>query len=544
MLSCGLFAQQAAFEGTATNAVTHEPLSGVHIRLIGLHNMPVGPFDTYGAASDKAGHFSIAPLPPGSYIFMPQYRGFVYAARKEGALPFPSVTLKSGERVADFKLEMTPEAVILGRVVDEYGDPLERAQVAAEALSSDFVTANATFMEGGPDAQTDDRGMFRLTLVPGKYYIKATASNFSNGPPEIRTDGTVTADYAPTWFPGAPGKDSAVVVETRAGAETTGIEVHMGHATRQRTLSISGTVSGIVPGETQGYVAMQFGESLHRITRSSSTQITREGRFTFSKLEPGFYQFFAMQPSPGGGTVRRGPTVEIKLENADVANVELQLSGSGDVTGTFEIEGDPPNAPQEKRSIRLRSTTMFDAASSGDVDRDGSFHIAAVPQGKFDVHIDPLPEDAYVKTVVLDGTVAANGILDLHGVPGARVKIMVSRKGAHLSGRVRDAAGEPVLNSVTVVVLADDLDNVDLDTRDDSHTAFVKADGQYSFQGIRPGKYHLLAIDAFHTADADKPGVMKKLAAAAEEIEIKEGDRISKDVKIAIKEDASAKAKN
>jgi hypothetical protein len=41
--------------------------------------------------------------------------------------------------------------------------------------------------------------------------------------------------------------------------------------------------------------------------------------------------------------------------------------------------------------------------------------------------------------------------------------------------------------------------------------------------------------------DPDSRETIKKLAAAAEEIEIKEGDRRVKDLKLMVKEDASAK---
>jgi hypothetical protein len=97
LTSCA-FAQTASFEGVATHAITHEPLSGVHIQLIGVRNLAEGDLATYGAVSDRAGHFSLAPLPAGSYILTPEYRGFLYTQPKEGAVPMPSVTLKAGER--------------------------------------------------------------------------------------------------------------------------------------------------------------------------------------------------------------------------------------------------------------------------------------------------------------------------------------------------------------------------------------------------------------------------------------------------------------
>src|SRR5437764_13722731 len=119
-------AQPASFEGVAENAVTHEPLSNVHVRLIAIRNAEAAELQTYGAMSDRAGRFTISPIKDGSYILTPSLRGFIYTQPKGGSLPFPSVTIKSGERL-DFKLAMTPAAAIVGRVVDEYGDPVSHA---------------------------------------------------------------------------------------------------------------------------------------------------------------------------------------------------------------------------------------------------------------------------------------------------------------------------------------------------------------------------------------------------------------------------------
>jgi len=87
-----------------------------------------------------------------------------------------------------------------------------------------------------------------------------------------------------------------------------------------------------------------------------------------------------------------------------------------------------------------------------------------------------------------------------------------------------------------MVLLAADPKEIDLE-----RAAKTAEDGTYRFQGIRPGKYRLLAFDPFLLADApDSQEAIKKLAAAAEEIEIKEGDRKVKDLKL-VKEDGDAK---
>src|SRR5262245_52047285 len=100
-------AQTAALEGVAVNALTGEPLPGVHLRLvIGMFENGTGA--AYGAISKSDGRFSISGLRPGVYMFFPDRTGFVYAQKPSGSLPFASLTFKSGEHVTDFQLKMTP----------------------------------------------------------------------------------------------------------------------------------------------------------------------------------------------------------------------------------------------------------------------------------------------------------------------------------------------------------------------------------------------------------------------------------------------------
>ena len=531
LLACGLPAQQSVLEGVAANAITHEPLAGVHVRLVGIRDLMQNTFDSYGAISDRAGRFSIGSLKPGSYIMLPVFPGFVFARPKDGPLPFPSITLKAGEHIPDFKLDMTPEGVLVGRVLDDYGDPLENARVQLESVSNDFVVASPNLTETAPAAQTDDRGIYRIACLPGKYRVKATWNG--TGQVEVRTDGSAPNDYAATYFPNAPGKDAAVVVESQPAAETTAIDIRMGHSARHQVFSINGTVAGPVDDAAPTSVVLISRNGSNVWSRST---VVRDRRFSFARLEPGTYQLYAIS-----GT--QGPLVEVKLDAADAA-VELRLTGGGDLTGVVEIAGEPRGTPQEKRTVRLKSSGQFGSfgpTPSAEVDREGLFHVTAVSPGRFEVQVTPLPENAYIKSVEVDGKAGDGATVELNGTPGAHARIVVSRAGAELSGQIRSKDGAPLVNSVAIVALIDNVEKLNLDNSDESHVARVAGDGKYSFHGVRPGKYRILAIDAFHAPEIDKLEVAKKLVAGLPEFEIKEGDRITKDVTVVGKEDADAK---
>jgi hypothetical protein len=521
-VSCAcLTAQQAAIEGIAVHSVTGQPLSGVHVRLVARSHDGVS--NVYGAMSDSGGHFSITGMQPGAYTLMPEKTGFVHMATRAGAVLSNAVTLKAGQRLTDFKLEMTPRAVISGRVLDENGDPVANVGVDAEPVSKDPPVATSMI---GRRAGTNDRGEFRISGAPGKYRIRAMPRNM-RAEDETRTDGTAAPAYGLTYYPSTAGRDQAGVVEAAAGGDTAGIEIRL--VRLARGLTISGVVTGIPEAGRGATVLLQSGETAEEMTSIQGWGTSPDGKFVSSHLQPQFYRIFAQYRS--GKIVLQSQKLELKLDSGDVTNLELVLRPGEELAGKLEIAGDPP-ATAEKRTIRLEPAEInFGDSRSAEVDKYGTFRFSSLPPEKYRVHVDPLPENAYLKAIQLDGAAAADGILDLSHGHASSLKITVGRNGGRISGAVLDKDGERLANSIATAYL--------LQTpavTGQEHQAHVTPEGKYSFKGIRPGKYRLFVVDPLRSGIAREADAFKKLFAAAEEIEIKEGDRIAKDVKLAVKE--------
>ena len=153
--------------------------------------------------------------------------------------------------------------------------------------------------------------------------------------------------------------------------------------------------------------------------------------------------------------------------------------------------------------------------------------------------VEPLPGNGYVKTVQVDGVAAPGDIVDVsRGVRGSRVKVLAAAGAGQLSGRVRDKDGRPIVNSSTMVFLMTDPKLIS----EDEMTRVSSPDGSYSRNGIRPGKYRLFALDLMrYGSEALQSGDLTALFARGEEIEIKEGERLVKDVKVLEKEGADAR---
>jgi hypothetical protein len=113
-------AQDAHLEGTAIDSSTRRPLEGVHITIYGYRsNIPAA--KNYGVLSGSDGNFSIVGISPGKYNWRAQRNGYLLRYVK----PNSQLVLGPAQNKSGFLIEMTPEAVITGRVVDEFGDPAQ-----------------------------------------------------------------------------------------------------------------------------------------------------------------------------------------------------------------------------------------------------------------------------------------------------------------------------------------------------------------------------------------------------------------------------------
>lgn len=523
-----LRAQPAAIGGVVVNQATGEPMAGVHVRFLAAGSASEAQLQPYGAVSDRGGRFSVIGLPAGLYFVSAQLRGFFRMPPKSQP-PLSRVSLKAGQQLTDLKIEMAQAATISGRVLDDNGDPV-RANVQVENETERPI-------DFGHNGRSDERGEFRISVAPGKYYLIAQPNGVGivmRSEPERRTDGTTDPVYGRTYYPGSAAKAKAVLVEVAAGAELTGMDIHL--AQKPRGGSISGMVNVGAEAGGMNIVTLFSGDGPRRMKGSSTTGVGPDGYFQFSNLEPGAYRLLAWHRDDKSRMYSL--PVDISVDGNDLTDVNLALAPAEEMTGTLEMPG---GAGLEKLSVSLVVTPMGllgETASSGAVDKSGTFRVTNIAPLRYRVQVTPMPENAYLKSVRWNGAEAPNGELDLsHGSQGLSLKIAIGLNGGQISGKLLDTNGEPVGGVRVMVLLVNDPKAIDME-----RSPKMADDGTYRIQAIRPGKYRLLAFDPSALAGTnDYLEAVEKLAAAAEEIEIKEGDRKVHDLKLMGKEDADAK---
>ena len=518
---------RANVAGTVVNALTGKPLEQAHVMLVGYSNRNA-PF--YGAVSDTHGHFSIVGVPPSTYLVLVTRPGFILLpGAKNNALTNGALILKPGEQLQDLTLKMTPRSIIAGHVFDEYGDPVMNVSVSTVPLTP--ISVPQLYPQ---QSTTNDRGEFRIVALPGRYYVQAAPMFSVGGLTEIRTDGTVDSNYLETYYPGVTDIAGAAPVEVLPGHELSEVDLRLA---RSAVLSIGGRIVDIPDDVHLVSVKLEYGPDARHLSSGSESSFFSngkpDGKFRFPRLNPGFYRVFAVCNSDK--KEMQSPILELNLSDSSYENIQLSLAPGSDVTGAVETPASSPatGARRERRTVTLRVVNSRSSygARSGEIATDGTFKIADVFPRRYRVSLEPLPENGFIKALQLNGATVQGRVLDFSdGAEGAHLKIILSENGGRISGHLKNEKGANV-TALAFVAMARDPDEAGGEIL---HSA-LSPEGLYQFNGLAPGRYRLLAISFEMARDVD--GAFRKHGSQAEIIEIKEGDKVQKDLKLATVEE-------
>jgi hypothetical protein len=505
----------ADFLGTVVDAAG-KPLEGVHVTLtvFGERRLFFGrdPVAIYGSLTNEKGRFSIPEVPPGSYEVALEKRGYLMAPSEtsnRGPVSGDHVQLKAGEHFTDVVLHMARRAIITGRLLGEYGEPLAHARVFAKPAGS---------IEGRWEtATTDDRGEFRLSVLPGKYLVAADAS--SHMPADTHLKGN-KGDYQFTYFPGVATDKEASLVEALPGGVTGDIDFK---AIRVATYTVKVEVTGIP--ESSGSLFIHYtgkeGSGSH-----SQTVEAKDG--TASMLigpwPAGTYRLTASYRF--GETELQSRPVDVTVATSDVQGILLPLAPGLELDGTIEIKGGQEPLELVKRTVLLMpSDNPSSVAGSAESGVDGVFKIASIPPASYIVMVEPLPKNGFIQSIELNEKPVKDLKPDLSGVSGVgRLKVGISLNGAHITGKL-DQRGQ-IGQTKIILVSRNEVPNPA-----NFHVTAPEEDGSYRFEGIAPGDYVLLAFRL--SSDFRKmQELIQRNKEAAVKLEVKEGETIVKDLKV------------
>ena len=500
--------EKGVLAGKVLNSVTGEPMRKAHVALISMADRPKGKQASPSPAStvtDAAGSFEFTALAPGSYRVDAFREGFVSPnGRKPSWLPH--LTLAAGEEKRDLVIRLTPLGVITGRILDEDGDPIRRAEVQAMVYQ---YTAAGRQLEARGSAVSDDLGAYRIYEVePGRYYLRAGSMGM------MRYGGLGRESYGASYYPGTRDPTAASIIEVGAGLTLEGINLTLRPT---KVANIRGRVMN--PGNNLIVGLMKEGGGYNTGVNDP------DGKFELQGVSPGSYILTAASTVGGRNCSARLP---IQVGATDLEGIELHLMPPVEVAGQIRIEGKTSDKLSRLNIILESEGRRAQGIASLGPKEDGSFVLQGLEPAVYQVSAQ-VPEDLYPKAVRWgDRDVMQSGLDLTQGAAESRLVVVMSANGGQIDSVVEDDQSAPAVEATVTLVPSGAAPSRSL-----FKFASTSPRGHFSMAGIAPGSYKLFA---WEDADPNQvmydPDFLKPFDSQAQSIEIAEGSKQSVPLKL------------
>ena len=490
--------------GSISGRITIEgqPASGVEVMLRSASGNPNMDFGMAAApprlaTTDAEGRYRLANLAAGGY------RVTAYAPAFIGSGDHPNfyeagkgVNLAENETVEGVNFEMTRGGVITGRVTDDEGRPVIAESVLAFRLDEKGKRVQTNPFEL-KNAQTDDRGIYRLFGLEAGRYLVGAGSSPEDGGLRMGAAGYFKRTYHPDATDEARGK----VLEVKPGGEVEDADIRL--ARPAKGYAASGRV---IDGETGKPAAGLM--ILYAVTKKNSFSVgvggastNSQGEFRLEGLAPNSYSASTMVAA---ATDQYVDPVEFEIVSSDVSGLEIKLGKGATISGVAVFEG--VRDPKILASLTKMQVNVFDESAPmmammggqrPSLQADGTFRVGGIRPGK--VRVLPSLHDAppgislarteWNGAEVKDFTVGA-------GEQITGVRLVLTYGTGSIAGRVEMRGGSlPAGARLTVSALREG------ESADDfwrGKTAQPDARGQFLIEGLLAGTYRLVvkAFDA------------------------------------------------
>jgi hypothetical protein len=429
-----------------------------------------------GTATDAKGEWKIANQRCGRWVpgaSRPGFFSWMDGASAGG--PPKSRELASGSPATGIRIELMPEAIVSGTVLNSDGDPVAQAQIR---LMRAMVVNGYRVLTGAQGGNTDQQGNFRIDhLQPGRFIACAgsAAQVFPAG-------GGEPLVYPEECYPGAPEQGPSAAMPLEAGKEAR-ISLTL---RAQPALHIRGIVQGAGGGRGNiNLMKIAGGEQrpgvpagmMDMVSSARPGQIQRDGTFDIANVTPGSYVATArIQTAGGQGGPGRGmaPTANARITvgNSDVNGVQLNLQSPVAVNGTVRYDlADGPPAPQAQPAnqdqpfqgrgpgaapgvvVTLIPAQRGFGGGAGQLkwdDAHQAFNWPEVQPGAYSLNarVTGIP-GAYVKSATLRGQDIRNQPFSVDG-PTGPIEIVVSDDAGTFQANVVDAEGHPASGGIVL----------------------------------------------------------------------------------------------
>ena len=437
------------------------------------------------AATDAAGRVRFSGLPNGSYSKQVQVAGGQIRQM------VPPAHLQGPKAELELELVVRRSPVVTGRVLDEAGVPLVRANVDAFRQPVSEGEADLRLLER---ATTDDRGIYRMSFhEPGAYFLMASHSE--------RT------------FPyGSAPRSTGVAFYPNALDLTSAAPVHLDFDQPEHTLDLTlptapdtSLTAAIVSGP-DGKPCAQCSYTLQKVENGLSYQIASSGMrrdpgLSYQGIPVGAYRILVQDQgaNPGWWAIS-----EVAVVEGRPAETLIATQPPITVSGRVVLVDPPARLPQLPRAgspIRVAlipessgsaGRWMSRGQSSVPLDLDDrDFRFESLPPGRYRFQVNLGGGIGYLAGVSRQGRPIENITLDLSQPgPWDGLELEIRFDLAQLSAQIDDPGAEPGLQYLVVAA-----PKAGVSPSGSYYSAAqCPAQGRCSFPPQAPGSYRVVAI--------------------------------------------------
>jgi hypothetical protein len=473
------------------------------------------------ATTDVQGAYEFKELRAGRYNIQASKGSYVpmsYGQRKPTD-PATPLAILDNQLVERMDLTLPRGAVIMGRIVDEFGEPISDVQVGAQQYQ--FFQGQRRLVPTGRQANTDDIGEFRLFgISPGQYYLVAT---WRQQNPMNNED---TTAYAPMYFPGTENLAQAQRVTIAAGQEISDVVMAL---KPMRATRVSGTATN-AEGKPMSGAVMAMSTGGFGFSMAGNGPIRPDGTFTINGLAPGEYSLRAQAFGPGGPGETAVTTITATGE--DITGVRLVGSKPSALIGRIVTDPGVTAALPPALQLMLMPTdfnVMPMGVTPATMAADGTFELKSGP-GKMRI-IMMNASGWSIRSMRLNGSDITDGSVDVKpGEDISGLEIELTNKVTAISGLVTNARGQAV-KDYTAIAFSQDRDKWKTFSRYQGSSR-PDQDGRFKIGSLPPGDYYVIAVDKIEAGQSTDPDFLESIRTKATAVTVHEGESRTVDLKI------------